>query len=83
MLEPRRFLVNGKPLRLVKVSRRRKHLQFDVPVAGLDTIRVMRETNTTVMAVDAERTLFLDKQELITRANDCGIAIVGIAPHES
>ena len=83
MLRRAADLAGGKPLRLVKVSRRRKHLLFDVPVAGLDTIRVMRETNTTVMAVDAGRTLFLDKQELIARANDCGIAIVGIAPHES
>jgi UDP-2,3-diacylglucosamine hydrolase len=75
-------LVNGKPLRLVKVSRRRKHLLFDVPVAGVDTIRVMEETKTTVMAVDAGRTLFLDKEQLLTLANEAGIAIVGVAPQE-
>jgi DUF1009 family protein len=73
-------LVNGKPLRLVKVSRRRKHLLFDVPVAGIDTIRVMQETKTTVMAVDAGRTLFLDKEQLLASANEAGIAIVGVAP---
>jgi UDP-2,3-diacylglucosamine hydrolase len=71
-------LANGKPLRLVKGSRRRKHLLFDVPVAGLDTIRVMRETNTTAMAVDSGRTLFLDKQEMIARADEAGIAIIGM-----
>lgn len=75
-------LVNGKPLRLIKVSRRRKHLLFDVPVAGVDTIRVMQETKTTVMAVDAGRTLFLDKEQLLTLANEAGIAIVGVAPQE-
>ena len=82
MLRRAADLANGKPLRLVKVSRRRKHLLFDVPVAGLDTIRVMRETNTTAMSVDAGRTLFLDKEEMLEKADAAGIAIVGVKPAE-
>jgi hypothetical protein len=73
-------LVNGRPLTFVKVSNRRRHLLFDVPVAGLDTIAVMRETGTTVMAVDAGRTLLLDRREMLARADEAGIAIVGEAP---
>ena len=53
MLRRAAALVNGKPLRLVKVSRRRGHLLFDVPVAGPGTIEVMQETGTTALAVDA------------------------------
>ena len=70
-------LVNGRPLTLVKVSNRRKHLLFDVPVAGLETIEVMHQTGTTVMAVDAGRTLLLDRQQLLARADEANIAIVG------
>jgi DUF1009 family protein len=66
----------------VKVSRRRQHLLFDVPVAGPATIDVMRETNTTALAVDAGRTLLLDKDETIQRANETGIAIVGCEAEE-
>jgi len=73
-------LVNGRPLTLVKVSNRRHHLLFDVPVAGLETITVMRETGTTLMAVDAGRTLLLDREEMLARADEAGIAIVGEAP---
>ena len=73
-------LVNGRPLTLVKVSNRRRHLLFDVPVAGLDTIDVMRETGTTALAVDAGRTLLLDREELLARADAAGIAITGYAP---
>jgi len=73
-------LVNGRPLTLVKVSNRRKHLLFDVPVAGLDTITVMRETGTTAMAVDAGRTLLLDREELLARADEAAIAVVGMEP---
>ena len=82
MLRRAAELANGKPLRLVKASRRRKHLLFDVPVAGLDTVRVMRETGTSAMAVDAGRTLFLDKAEMLAAADTAGIAIVGIEPGE-
>jgi DUF1009 family protein len=37
----------------------------------------MRETGTTACAVDAGRTLLLDREEMLARANDAGIAIVG------
>jgi len=77
MLRRAASLVNGKPLRLVKVSRRRGHLLFDVPVAGPGTIEVMRETGATALAVDAGRTLLLDRDEMLARANDHGIAIAG------
>ncbi len=61
----------------MKVARRREHLLFDVPVVGLDTIPVMQETGTTVLAVEAGRTLMLDKEEMLEAANAAGIAIVG------
>jgi DUF1009 family protein len=82
MLRRAATLVNGKPLRLVKASRGRSHLLFDVPVTGLSTIETMRETNTTALAVDAGRTLMLDRDEMIRLANESGIAMVGFAPLE-
>ncbi len=82
MLRRAASLVNGRPLRLVKVSKRRKHLLFDVPVAGPETIRAMQETGTTAMAVDAGRTLFLDRAELLERANAAGVSIIGYKPDE-
>ena len=77
MLRRAAGLTNGKPLRLVKASRGRAHLLFDVPVAGLTTIETMIETRTTVLAVDANRTLLLDRVEMLERANQAGIAIAG------
>jgi DUF1009 family protein len=77
MLRRAASLVEGKPLRLVKGSRRRGQLLFDVPVVGPQTIDVMRETGTTALAVDAGRTLLLDREDLLTRANAAGVAMVG------
>jgi len=83
MLRRAASLVNGRPLRLVKVSRRRKHLLFDVPVAGPGTVRTMVECGATALAIDAGRTLLLDKAELLELANQAQIAIVGCRPEES
>jgi len=78
MLRRAAGLVNGRRLTLVKVARRREHLLFDVPVVGLDTIPVMRETGATALAVEAGRTLMLDREKMLEAANEAGIAIVGI-----
>jgi UDP-2,3-diacylglucosamine hydrolase len=78
MLRRAATLANGRRLTLVKAARRREHLLFDVPVVGLATILVMRETGTTALAVEASRTLMLDKDELLGAANEAGIAIVGL-----
>jgi len=77
MLRRAALLVNGKSLVLVKVATRRRHLLFDVPVVGLETVAVMCETGTTALAVDAGRTLMLDRDEMLQRADEAGIAMVG------
>jgi DUF1009 family protein len=82
MLERAASLVNGKPLRLVKVSRRRGHLLFDVPVAGSGTIEIMSKTGATALAVDAGRTLLLDRDAMLEQARECGITIVGYEPEQ-
>ena len=78
MLRRAASLVEGKKISLVKASARRRHLLFDVPAIGPNTIDVMIETNTTALAVDAGRTLLLDREELLAKANAAGIAIAGM-----
>ena len=75
MLRRAASLVNGRRLTLVKGSRRREHLLFDVPVAGPATIEVMKETGTSVLAVDAGRTLLLDRARMLAAADAARIAI--------
>ncbi len=79
MLRRAASLVEGKRLTLVKASSRRGHLLFDVPVIGPGTVDTMLETNTTALAIDAGRTLMLDRDELLKKANSAGLAIVGMA----
>ena len=71
-------LSNGRRLVVVKVSKPDQDMRFDVPVVGRTTIQVMRESNATVLAVDAGRTLLFDRQHLVADADEAGIAIVGM-----
>lgn len=59
----------------VKGSRNDPH---DLPVVGLTTIAAMQDVGASVLAVEAERTLLLDKEAVITRAREAGISVVAV-----
>jgi UDP-2,3-diacylglucosamine hydrolase len=71
-------LSNGRRLVVVKVSKPNQDMRFDVPVVGRKTVQVMKESNATVLAVDAGKTLLFERQLLIADADEAGIAIVGM-----
>ena len=66
---------NGRPLVVVKVSKPKQDMRFDVPVVGLPTVESMKMAGATALAIDANRTLLFDREKLIAMANDAGIAI--------
>ena len=71
-------LSNGARLVVVKVSKPRQDMRFDVPVVGLRTIEVMSHTNARVLAVDAGKTLLFERLRLLQEADQTGIAIVAM-----
>jgi DUF1009 family protein len=73
-------IAGGKPLVVVKVSKPRQDMRFDVPVVGLPTIEQMKSSRATALAVDAGRTLLFDRQKLIELADAADIAIQAFAP---
>jgi DUF1009 family protein len=73
-------IASGKPLVVVKVSKPKQDMRFDVPVVGLPTIATMKAAGATALAVDAQRTLFLDRAALIAAADEAGIAIQAVPP---
>jgi UDP-2,3-diacylglucosamine hydrolase len=65
----------GKSLVVVKVSKPKQDMRFDVPVVGLPTIATMKTCGATALAIDAQRTLLFDREALIAAANEAGIAM--------
>ena len=64
---------------VVKVSKPQQDLRFDVPAVGVETIRLLRELKGTVLAVEAGKTILLEKDALIATAESAGIAVVGVS----
>jgi len=73
-------IASGKPLVVVKVSKPKQDMRFDVPVVGLPTIATMKAAGATALAVDAQRTLLFDRTTLIAAADEAGIAIQAVPP---
>ena len=61
----------------IKVSKPNQDLRFDVPVIGMETIGVAAEAKVRVIAVEAGRTLLLDRDRVIETASEREISIVG------
>lgn len=61
---------------VVKVSKPRQDLRFDVPAVGLNTLSVMADVKATVLAVEAGKTLLFDRPAMIQYAEGAGISIV-------
>lgn len=64
---------------VVKVSKPQQDLRFDVPAVGVDTIDLLHEVGGLVLAVEAGKTILLEKEELLSRADSHGISVVGIS----
>ena len=53
---------------------------FDVPVVGLPTVELMVQTNATALAIDARKTLLIDREKVIAFADAHQISIVACEP---
>ena len=73
-------ITGGAELTVVKVSKPKQDMRFDVPVVGLPTVEVMKRCKATALAIDAHRTLLFDRLELIAAADAAGITIQAFEP---
>jgi UDP-2,3-diacylglucosamine hydrolase len=63
-------------LTVIKVAKPNQDMRFDVPVIGIGTVEAMIEAGASCLSVEAGRTLLFDRDSLIERAGQAGIAIV-------
>ena len=63
---------------VVKVSRKDHDMRFDVPVVGMRTLESLKAAGARALAVEAGKTLMLDKKELLAGADDAGLCVIGV-----
>jgi len=61
---------------VVKVSRPDQDLRFDLPTVGVETLSALGEARATALALDAGRSLLLDRDRFIDAANALDLAVV-------
>jgi DUF1009 family protein len=61
---------------MVKVAKPNQDMRFDVPVIGLETIRVAAAAKLRVIALEAGKTLLLERDAMVDLAERAKISIV-------
>ena len=64
---------------VVKVSKPNQDFRFDVPVVGPITLETARDAKIRVIAVEAKRTLLLEREKLQELASKNGISIFAVS----
>lgn len=63
---------------IVKVSKPKQDMRFDIPVVGLNTVKNLVKAKAKCLAFEAGKTLFIDRAESIRLADRKGISIVAV-----
>ena len=61
---------------VVKVARADQDLRFDLPTIGAETLGALREATATALALEAGRTLLVDREAFVAGANALDLAVV-------
>lgn len=72
--------LGGKGIVIVKCAKTTQDMRFDVPTIGLRTLDIMEQVGARVLAVESGRSIIIDKNDVISKAERLGITIVGIPP---
>lgn len=63
---------------IVKVSKPKQDMRFDIPVIGLNTIKNLVRAKCSCLAFEAGKTLFIDQEASIQLAGKKGLCIVAV-----
>jgi DUF1009 family protein len=63
---------------IVKVPKEGHDMRFDIPVVGAKTFKMMKKAKASCLAVEAGKTILLEKEKLIVMADELDMAFVAV-----
>lgn len=63
---------------VIKIIKPQQDLRFDLPAVGLKTIRTMAEVDASCLALEAEKVILFEKEQMLLEADRNKIAIVAL-----
>jgi len=70
--------LSGEGAVVVKVARPRQDMNFDIPTIGPETIDSLIDAKAAVLAIEAKKTIVVDRDEVTRKADTAGISIIAI-----
>lgn len=71
-------LLAGRDAVVVKVSKPRQDMRFDVPVVGLETLASMKAVKAGTLAIEAGKCIIVDRDRFFREADKAGISVTGV-----
>lgn len=65
-------------LAVVKVARPNQDMRFDLPVVGIRTLEAAKEAGAGVLAVEAKKTLIIEKDLFLAKAREYGVTVIAL-----
>lgn len=59
---------------VVKVAKLGHDMRFDIPIIGMRTFKMLKKAKISCLAVEAKRTILLEREKLVAEADRLGIA---------
>jgi DUF1009 family protein len=63
---------------VIKTSKPKQDSRFDVPVIGPKTIQTMARVKAACLAIEANKTLIIDREKTVSLANKAGICLLAV-----
>ena len=63
---------------VVKVSKPKQDMRFDIPVVGFNTVKNLIKAGAKCLAIEADKTLFIDREKSLRLADKYNVRVVAV-----
>lgn len=63
---------------VIKICKPKQDLRLDLPVIGVSTLRVLKKAGGSLLAVEAGKTIVVDKEAVIREADQSHLCVIGL-----
>ena len=63
---------------VVQVAKTGRDMRFDIPIVGLRTLKILAKVRASLLAVEASRSILLDREALVKQANRLNLSLIAV-----
>lgn len=70
--------LSGPGAVIVKVAKQGHDMRFDIPVVGLDTLKLLKKVKASALAIEAGRSIILERKKVVAEADKIGLCLTAV-----